>query len=69
MTRLVFDEILDHDQELGRVIGWRAQRFLEAGLDTDIALDLACDNHVDWHDLHQLIRQGCPPQTAVHILA
>ena len=51
-----------------RVLGWRIEQLLAVGFDSDAALVLALDRDVDLHEAAELVRRGCPPQTAFRIL-
>ena len=51
-----------------RVLGWRMEQLLAVGFDGDAALVLALDRSVDLHEATELVRRGCPPQTAFRIL-
>lgn len=51
-----------------RVLGWRIERLLAVGFDSDAALVLALDRNVDLHEATRLVERGCPPQTAFRIL-
>ena len=51
-----------------RVLGWRIEQLIAVGFDSDAALVLALDRTVDLHDATELVRRGCPPQTAFRIL-
>jgi hypothetical protein len=59
----------DDETEEERVIGWRAEELLRAGYDNGTALELALLPYVDLHSAIDLLRRGCPPATAVRILA
>ena len=59
----------DGENEEERVIGWRAEELLRAGFDNGTALELALLPYVDLHSAIELLRRGCPPATAVRILA
>ena len=50
------------------VLGWRVEQLIAAGFDSDAAFVLALDRTVDLHDAIELVRRGCPPQTALRIL-
>jgi rRNA processing protein Krr1/Pno1 len=50
------------------VLGWRVEQLIAAGFDSDAAFVLALDRTVDLHDAIDLVRRGCPPQTALRIL-
>ena len=51
-----------------RVLGWRIERLLAVGFDSDAAFVLALDRDVDLHQATELVERGCPPQTAFRIL-
>jgi rRNA processing protein Krr1/Pno1 len=51
-----------------RVLGWRIEQLIGVGFDSDDALALAFDRTVDLHEAIELVRRGCPPQTAFRIL-
>ena len=51
-----------------RVLGWRIEQLIAVGFDSDAALVLALDRTVDLHEATELVRRGCPPQTAFRIL-
>jgi hypothetical protein len=51
------------------VLDWRVRRLREAGLRGDLAARIAADPAYDLHELLGLIDRGCPPATAVRILA
>ena len=50
------------------VLGWRVEQLIAAGFDSDGAFVLALDRTVDLHEATELVRRGCPPQTALRIL-
>jgi hypothetical protein len=50
------------------VLGWRVEQLIAAGFDSDAAFVLALDRTVDLHEATELVRRGCPPQTALRIL-
>ena len=50
------------------VIRWRTQRLLKIGYDLREAGRLAL-SRIDIHELEQLVRRGCPLETAVRIVA
>jgi len=56
------------ESEEERVISWRAEELMRAGFDGCTAIELALVPHVDLHKAVSLLRQGCPPSTAVRIL-
>ncbi len=51
-----------------RVLGWRIEQLIAVGFDSDAAFVLALDRNVDLHQATELVRRGCPPQTAFRIL-
>lgn len=51
-----------------RVLSWRIEQLIAAGFDSEAAFVLALDRDVDLHDATELVRRGCPPGTAFHIL-
>lgn len=56
------------ETELGRVVEWRARELRRAGYDEQDARRLAERVDVDLHRAIDLIRSGCPVETAVRIL-
>ena len=59
---------LDQDTEAGRVVDWRRAELERAGYDAAAATQLAGRVDVDLHVAVHLLRQGCPPETALQIL-
>ena len=51
-----------------RVLSWRIEQLIAVGFDSDAAFVLALDGAVDLHDATELVRRGCPPNTAFRIL-
>jgi hypothetical protein len=51
-----------------QVLGWRIEQLIAVGFDSDAAFVLALDRCVDLHEATELVRRGCPPQTAFRIL-
>jgi hypothetical protein len=51
-----------------RVLGWRIEQLIAVGFDSDSALVLALDRSIDLHEATELVRRGCPPETAFRIL-
>jgi len=51
-----------------RVLGWRIEQLIRVGFDSDAAFVLALDRAVDLHEATELVRRGCPPNTAFRIL-
>ena len=50
------------------VVRWRAETLVRAGFTTPAAVNLAASKHVDLHAAVQLVKDGCPPETALRIL-
>lgn len=59
---------LDHETEAVRVVDWRREALVRAGYDGSAATALAERNDVDLHVAVDLVRGGCPPETALEIL-
>jgi hypothetical protein len=57
-----------HETEDERVARWRLEQLVRAGYEETAALVLADLVHVDLHLAVHLVRQGCPPDTALRIL-
>ena len=53
----------------GPVVEWRVRLLLRAGFSPDLAATVAADVRSDVPGLLALVRRGCPPATAVRILA
>jgi hypothetical protein len=63
------DVVDDHAPDpAARVLSWRVEQLIAVGFDGDSAFVLALDRTVDLHDATELVRRGCPPQTAFRIL-
>ena len=58
--------VVESDNE--RVVSWRVEELIRAGYDEFDAIELALGRHVDLHKAIDLVRYGCPPETAVRIL-
>lgn len=56
------------ETELGRVVEWRTRELRRAGYDERAARRIAEQVDVDLHRAIDLLRSGCPPETAVRIL-
>lgn len=56
------------DTELGRVIEWRLRELSRAGYSERDARELAERVDIDLHRAIDLVRDGCPPDTAARIL-
>ncbi|MCY4085434.1 MAG: hypothetical protein OXG37_00750 [Actinomycetia bacterium] len=57
---------LETDEE--RVLQWRRDALEQAGYPSRLALKLALRTEVDLHLASELLRRGCPADTAVQIL-
>jgi hypothetical protein len=56
------------DTEADRVESWRLGELLAAGYPLEHAEQIAARDDIDLHQARQLIRNGCPPETAARIL-
>jgi hypothetical protein len=61
-------EIDIQETEDERVAHWRLEQLVRAGYDEPVALLLADLRDVDLHLASDLLRQGCPAETALRIL-
>jgi hypothetical protein len=59
---------IDTETELDRIERWRAEELVRAGYDPSDALALAARHDIDLHFAVELIKQGCPYETALEIL-
>jgi hypothetical protein len=59
---------LEIDEETERVLLWREEELERVGYGREIARDLAERMYVDLHFAMDLVRRGCPPDTALRIL-
>lgn len=59
---------LERDTEASRVVDWRRNELERAGYDGPQAQQLAERGDVDLHVAVDLVRGGCPPDTAIRIL-
>ena len=66
MTAAQF-ELID-DTEAEAILRWRFDELVRAGYDVGSALMLASHVEVDLHTATDLVRRGCPPDTALRIL-
>jgi hypothetical protein len=57
-----------HQSEDERVAYWRLEQLQRAGYDETAALVLADLVHIDLHLAIDLVRNGCPSDTALRIL-
>jgi hypothetical protein len=51
------------------VLRWRFERLVETGYDSVTASSIAKCVEIDLHLAVRLVRNGCPPETALRILA
>jgi hypothetical protein len=59
---------LELDAETERVLLWREEELERVGYDRAMARDLAERTYVDLHLAMDLLRRGCPADTAIRIL-
>jgi hypothetical protein len=57
------------EQHAGAVRQWRRRRLVSQGFGRALARRLADDERYDLHALIELVERGCPPGTAVRIVA
>ena len=57
-----------YDSELARVIEWRAKELRRAGYEADTAAQIAANLEIDLHRATDLLKSGCPEETAARIL-
>ncbi len=56
-------ETVDHDEPL--VHDWRVSQLTRLGIPRSLAEAYA--DHLDWHQIAQLLQRGCPPRLALRI--
>ena len=56
------------EPETRLVVGWRFEELRDAGYDERDAMELALRTEIDLHLALELVRNGCPLETAVRIL-
>jgi hypothetical protein len=66
MTAAQFEAIDETEAEM--ILRWRFDELLRAGYDVGSALLLASHVEIDLHAASQLVRHGCPAETALRIL-
>lgn len=66
MTAAQF-ELLD-EPEAVEVLRWRFDGLLRIGFEIEQAAVLAANVEIDLHAAEDLMRRGCPPDTAIRIL-
>jgi hypothetical protein len=57
-------EAIDNDDVL--VHEWRVRQLTGLGIPWSLAQAVA--DHVDWHQVAELVRRGCPPRLALRIV-
>ena len=55
---------IDHDDSL--VHNWRVSQLARLGIPVTLAEMYA--DHIDWHQVARLVRDGCPPGLALRIV-
>jgi hypothetical protein len=68
MSATTADLDLDIDAEAERVLLWREEELERVGYQRDAARDLAERTYIDLHLAMDLLRRGCPVDTALRIL-
>ena len=66
MTAAQFETIGETEAEM--ILRWRFDELARSGYDVESALVLASHVEIDLHDASELVRRGCPPETAIRIL-
>jgi hypothetical protein len=66
VTAAQFETIDETEAEM--ILRWRFDELARSGYDVESALLLASHVEVDLHDATELVRRGCPPETAIRIL-
>lgn len=61
---IIRHEVIDHEKRL--LHEWRVAQLVRLGITESLA-EVNADN-VDWHQIAQLIRCGCPPLLALRIV-
>lgn len=59
----------EQDRDGVEVLRWRFERLVETGYDSATASSIANCVEIDLHLAVRLVRNGCPPETALRILA
>jgi hypothetical protein len=57
------------EQDSRDVVSWRRDQLAASGFPLPLAAGVAGDLRYDLHALIELVERGCPPDTAVRILA
>jgi len=58
----------EEDRGGAEVVRWRFERLVETGYDPATASSIAQRVDIDLHLAVRLVRDGCPPRTALRIL-
>ena len=66
MTAAQFETIDETEAEA--ILRWRFEELVCSGYDVASALVLASHVEIDLHDASNLVRRGCPSETALQIL-
>jgi hypothetical protein len=66
VTAAQFETIDETEVEM--ILRWRFDELVRAGYDVGSALLLASHVEIDLHDASELVRRGCPSETALRIL-
>ena len=61
-------EVAD-ETDVERIMRWRLDELKQAGFEESAALAIAANAEIDLHFAIDLLRRGCPPALAVHILS
>jgi hypothetical protein len=56
------------DERAAEIYWWRTEELERAGYSTEVASLVAADHRIDLHQACDLVRRGCPEQTAYRIL-
>lgn len=59
---------LDEDREAIKMYEWRCEELQEAGYDEEAASLVAAQSDIDLHEACDLMKRGCPVETALRIL-
>ncbi|MCP9484253.1 MAG: hypothetical protein MSC30_00135 [Gaiellaceae bacterium MAG52_C11] len=65
---IVETEPPETETEAERIARWRLEQLVHAGFEETAAVRLAAEPHVDLHLASNLLRRGCPADTALRIL-
>jgi len=56
------------DERAAEIYWWRTEELERAGYSSEVSALVAGDHRIDLHQACDLVRQGCPEQTACRIL-